>query len=180
MVRPARDRPCARDPSRASPAQPTRSWATALSVRSLRRTVAPLRRPRAGTPNPHISAASAVLFMAPSIAAKTMRYVSLIGLITLSFSTWGGSAAHAELGTAAGPRIQWEVKNRFRLFRNEADFQRHVAAHRGEGVLAAERRLARDSDGRGCAWTAPASSSNSAIATANARPTLLRATTASA
>jgi len=89
--------------------------------------------------------------MAPSIAAKTMRYVSLIGLITLSFSTWGGSAAHAELGYTSGPRIQWEVKNRFRLFRNEADFQRHVAAHRGEGVLAAERRLARDSDGRGWA-----------------------------
>src|SRR6266540_2636834 len=102
-------------------------------------------------PNPHISAASSVLIMAPSIAAKTMHYAATIGLIALLFSTWGAGAAHAELGYTSGPRIQWEVKNRFRLFRNEADFQRHVAAHRGEGVLAAERRLARDSDGRGWA-----------------------------
>ena len=80
-----------------------------------------------------------------------MRYRSLIGLITFSFSTWSAPAAHAELGTAAAPHIQWEVKNRFRLFRSEADFQRHVAAHREEGVLAAERRLARESDGRGWA-----------------------------
>ena len=51
-----------------------------------------------------------------------------------------------------GPiRIEWEVRNRFRLFRNEADFRRHVAAHRGDGVLAAEQRLARASDGRGWA-----------------------------
>lgn len=48
-------------------------------------------------------------------------------------------------------RIVWEVKNRFRLFRNDADFQRHVSADRGDGVLAAERRLARDTDGRGWA-----------------------------
>ena len=41
--------------------------------------------------------------------------------------------------------------NRFRLFRNEADFLRQVAATRGEGVLAAERRLARETDGRGWA-----------------------------
>src|SRR5262245_31101331 len=80
-----------------------------------------------------------------------MRYRSLIGLIALSFLTWSAPAAHAELGPAVAPQIQWEVKNRFRLFRNEADFQRHVAAHRGESVLAAERRLARESDGRGWA-----------------------------
>lgn len=48
-------------------------------------------------------------------------------------------------------RIEWEVKNRFRLFRSEADFQRHVAASRGDGVLAAERRLALASDGHGWA-----------------------------
>jgi hypothetical protein len=48
-------------------------------------------------------------------------------------------------------RIEWEVKNRFRLFRNEADFQRHVAANRGDGILAAEDRLEGTSDGRGWA-----------------------------
>jgi hypothetical protein len=55
-------------------------------------------------------------------------------------------------GVIAAPfRIEWEVKNRFRLFKNEADFRRHVAAARGDGVLAAERRLAMASDGHGWA-----------------------------
>jgi hypothetical protein len=55
-------------------------------------------------------------------------------------------------GAGSGPiRIEWEVRNRFRLFRNEADFRRHVAAYRGDGILAAEQRLARASDGRGWA-----------------------------
>src|SRR5262245_13898287 len=48
-------------------------------------------------------------------------------------------------------RIEWEAKSRFRLFRSEADFQRHVAAYRGDGVLGAERRLALDTAGRGWA-----------------------------
>jgi hypothetical protein len=47
--------------------------------------------------------------------------------------------------------IVWEAKNRFRLFRNEADFLRQVAASRGDGVLAAEDRLERDSGGVGWA-----------------------------
>jgi hypothetical protein len=55
-------------------------------------------------------------------------------------------------GAGSGPiRVEWEVRNRFRLFRNEADFRRHAAAHRGDGILAAEQRLARASDGRGWA-----------------------------
>ena len=58
----------------------------------------------------------------------------------------------ASAGPGSGPiRIEWEVRNRFRLFRNEADFRRHVAAHRGDGVLAAEQRLAHATDGRGWA-----------------------------
>src|SRR5262249_24394323 len=78
-----------------------------------------------------------------------MRSLFVVGF--LLFSTWGGHAVHAQPAAGAAPHIEWEVKNRFRLFRNEADFQRHVAAaHRG-GVLAAERRLASESDGRGWA-----------------------------
>src|ERR1700747_2489434 len=45
------------------------------------------------------------------------------------------------------PRIEWEVKNRFRLFRSERDFQRHVAAYRADGGLAAEHRLRRATGG---------------------------------
>jgi hypothetical protein len=48
-------------------------------------------------------------------------------------------------------RIDWEVKNRFRLFRSETDFQRHVAAWRGDGIVAAEARLEQRADGRGWA-----------------------------
>jgi hypothetical protein len=67
------------------------------------------------------------------------------------FSCCGGDLARAETKTAGPPRIEWEVKNRFRLFRSEADFERHVDATRHGGVLAAERRLAKESDGRGWA-----------------------------
>src|SRR5437660_7653960 len=48
-------------------------------------------------------------------------------------------------------RIVWEVKNRFRLFRREADFLRHVAAQSIKSVLAAEQIMAGETDGRGWA-----------------------------
>jgi hypothetical protein len=54
-----------------------------------------------------------------------------------------GQAARAEPRAGGAPRIEWEVKNRFRPFRSEADFQRHADAMRSDGVLAAERRLAK-------------------------------------
>jgi hypothetical protein len=53
--------------------------------------------------------------------------------------------------TGPAPQIVWEVKNRFRLFRNDADFQKHVAAYRAGTIFAAEQKLARDTDGRGWA-----------------------------
>ena len=59
--------------------------------------------------------------------------------------------AFAQLAGLGDFHIAWEVKSRFRLFRHESDFLRMVAASRGDGVLAAERRLARDSDGLGWA-----------------------------
>ena len=73
--------------------------------------------------------------------------VSLTALTLLSVVDQAGAQNIAGSGIA----IEWEVKNRFRLFRSEADFQRHVAAHRNDGVLGAEGRLARESDGRGWA-----------------------------
>jgi hypothetical protein len=60
-------------------------------------------------------------------------------------------AALAQLAGTGDFHIAWEVKSRFRLFRHEADFLRMAAATRGDGVLAAERRLARDTDGLGWA-----------------------------
>ena len=57
----------------------------------------------------------------------------------------------AQLAGTGDFHIVWEAKNRFRLFRNETDFLQQVAASRGDGVLAAERRLEHDSDGEGWA-----------------------------
>jgi lysophospholipase L1-like esterase len=48
-------------------------------------------------------------------------------------------------------RIVWEVKNRFRLFRREADFLKHVAAQSIKSVLAAEQLMENETDGRGWA-----------------------------
>jgi len=48
-------------------------------------------------------------------------------------------------------RVVWEVKNRFRLFRDEKDFARHSAALQGRTILAAEQTLELATDGRGWA-----------------------------
>jgi hypothetical protein len=60
-------------------------------------------------------------------------------------------AAFAQLAGTGDFHIQWEVKNRFRLFKNEADFQRIAAENRGDGILAQEERLENDTGGMGWA-----------------------------
>jgi hypothetical protein len=52
---------------------------------------------------------------------------------------------------ATGVVITWEVKNRFRLFRDERDFRRHVDAEIGRSALEAEQDLAEATQGRGWA-----------------------------
>jgi hypothetical protein len=79
-----------------------------------------------------------------------MQRFFILSLAALLLAGWSAPAALAQ-SRNGGPRIEWEVKNRFRLFRSNADFQRHVAADRGDGLVAAEDRLARESDGRGWA-----------------------------
>jgi hypothetical protein len=78
-------------------------------------------------------------------------FLAMPGPLPAAAQTAGPLALPSAPPPDAGPPIEWEVKNRFRLFRNEADFQRHVAASRGDGVLAAEMRLARASGGHGWA-----------------------------
>jgi hypothetical protein len=82
-----------------------------------------------------------------------MRLLGILILSVAGLSLLPRPAAPAqdELRGGGALRIEWEVKNRFRLFRVEADFQRHVAVAHGQDVLAAERRLARETDGRGWA-----------------------------
>ena len=59
--------------------------------------------------------------------------------------------AIAQTNAAAPMQISWEVRNRFRLFREERDFQLHVDAEKSGGILAAEQALELQSDGRGWA-----------------------------
>jgi hypothetical protein len=48
-------------------------------------------------------------------------------------------------------QISWEVRNRFRLFREERDFLLHTDAAGGRSILASEQALELQSDGRGWA-----------------------------
>lgn len=63
------------------------------------------------------------------------------------------SAPGAEAQTATdGPmQISWEVRNRFRLFREERDFLLHAESNRGRSVLASEQELEVRGEGRGWA-----------------------------
>src|SRR6516164_8546463 len=59
--------------------------------------------------------------------------------------------AVAQRAVDAPLQISWEVRNRFRLFREERDFQLHVESARDRSVLASEQVLELQSDGRGWA-----------------------------
>ncbi|ABD87030.1 hypothetical protein [Rhodopseudomonas palustris] len=61
------------------------------------------------------------------------------------------AAQPAPLATDGGMQISWEVRNRFRLFREERDFTSHVETLRAGSVLASEQALGLQSDGRGWA-----------------------------
>lgn len=76
----------------------------------------------------------------------------------LSLAAAAGAAprpAAAQAPTLAPPgaalQITWEVRNRFRLFREERDFLLHAEALAGHSILASEQALAVRSDGRGWA-----------------------------
>ena len=77
-----------------------------------------------------------------------------VALSSLVVSFGGRASAQIALtpaAPAADVTISWEVRNRFRLFRDDKDFNRHVAATNGRTILAAEQTLAQDTDGRGWA-----------------------------
>src|SRR5450631_2032900 len=60
-------------------------------------------------------------------------------------------SAPADSPADAPMQISWEVRNRFRLFREERDFQLHTESARGRSILASEQALELQSDGRGWA-----------------------------
>ena len=62
------------------------------------------------------------------------------------------TAPAAAQGAPDAPmQISWEVRNRFRLFREERDFLLHTDSAQGGSILASERALELQSDGRGWA-----------------------------
>ena len=71
----------------------------------------------------------------------------LVSALTAAF------AQRAEAQTSANSPLQisWEVRNRFRLFREERDFLLHVESGRSRSILSSEQGLELQSDGRGWA-----------------------------
>jgi lysophospholipase L1-like esterase len=62
-----------------------------------------------------------------------------------------GAPAAAQGAPDAPMQISWEVRNRFRLFREERDFLLHSDSAQGRSILASEQALELQSDGRGWA-----------------------------
>src|SRR5712672_3169983 len=78
----------------------------------------------------------------------------LVGALGALPARWASArtAAVAAQGAPDGlMQISWEVRNRFRLFREERDFLLHTESARGGSILASEQALEMQSDGRGWA-----------------------------
>jgi hypothetical protein len=67
-----------------------------------------------------------------------MISAALLGCVLAMLSA---SWAEAQTGPDAPLQVSWEVRNRFRLFREERDFLLHTDAERGRSVLAAGRAI---------------------------------------
>ncbi|HEY5066706.1 MAG TPA: SGNH/GDSL hydrolase family protein [Xanthobacteraceae bacterium] len=80
-----------------------------------------------------------------------MRYPIILAFLAAFLVSASLDPASAQLADTGNFHIVWEVKNRFRLFRKESDFLHQVAASRGDGVLAEERRLEASNGGVGWA-----------------------------
>jgi lysophospholipase L1-like esterase len=81
-----------------------------------------------------------------------MRRLSVVrfGAVLLALlSSAVFAPGHAQ--TSTGVTIKWEVKSRFRLFKNEDDFNYMVQSHGHDGVLADETALAAETKGIGWA-----------------------------
>jgi lysophospholipase L1-like esterase len=84
-----------------------------------------------------------------------LRSIILGALLMGALGAWPAPRAAAQPSAQGAPdapmQISWEVRNRFRLFREERDFLLHTESARGRSVLASEQALELQSDGRGWA-----------------------------
>ena len=87
------------------------------------------------------------------LTLRTVRRmaIAMAAILALHGGPAGAQAPLVPAPSASDVRVSWEVRNRFRLFRDEKDFNRHLAATSGRTVLEAEQQLAQETDGRGWA-----------------------------
>jgi hypothetical protein len=75
----------------------------------------------------------------------------IVALLASALAALSPLPVQAQTAPDGALQISWEVRNRFRLFREERDFLLHTESGRGRSVLAAEQALEVQSDGRGWA-----------------------------
>src|SRR5215472_7026402 len=87
------------------------------------------------------------------LTLRTVRRmaIAMAAILALHGGPAGAQAPLVPAPSASDVRVSWEVRNRFRLFRDEKDFNRHLAATSGRTILEAEQQLAQETDGRGWA-----------------------------
>src|SRR6202022_107339 len=84
-------------------------------------------------------------------ARFSFRSMMCVALLVSALAAAFAQQAEAQTAADTGLQISWEVRNRFRLFREERDFLLHVESGRSRSVLSAEQGLELQSDGRGWA-----------------------------
>ena len=90
--------------------------------------------------------------MMPRIDVRWMFACALLAAASAFVSAPRVTAQTPALAAPDAPmQISWEVRNRFRLFREERDFLLHAESGRGRSILASEQALELQSDGRGWA-----------------------------
>src|SRR3954463_5600542 len=96
-----------------------------------------------------ISASTLPLKMRAMTPVSLRRF--LAGALLLAGLLTALPLERAAAQDAGAMQISWEVRNRFRLFREERDFLLHVENARNRSILAAEQSLELQSEGRGWA-----------------------------
>jgi lysophospholipase L1-like esterase len=81
----------------------------------------------------------------------SLHSIILGALLGGAFCSLPVPQAAAQTAPDQALQITWEVRNRFRLFREERDFELHAESLRGRSILASEDALEVQSDGRGWA-----------------------------
>ena len=89
--------------------------------------------------------------MIQNSARFSFRSAICVALLLSALAAVFAQPVQAQAAGDAGLQISWEVRNRFRLFREERDFLLQVESGRGRSVLASEQALELQSDGRGWA-----------------------------